>query len=79
MSASNILLDIRTVYTLHINNYDVTLLLCTQTGWTAVMLASQNGHEGIVRMLITAGANLNMKNMVNPQAFCAWMCRLFSL
>ena len=36
-----------------------------QTGSTALLVAAQEGHCGIVRMLLEAKADVNMKNNVS--------------
>ena len=35
-----------------------------QSGWTAVMIACENGHLDIVRVLIEKQANVNHRNKV---------------
>ncbi len=48
-----------------------SLLVCSssldsvQDGFTAMMVAAQNGHCGVVRMLLEAKANVNIKNNVS--------------
>ena len=36
-----------------------------QDGYTALLIAAQEGHCGIVRMLVEAKANVNMKDNVS--------------
>lgn len=38
--------------------------LCAQDGWTALHLASQEGHADVVRVLIEANAYINQQNKV---------------
>eukprot|EP00757_Euglenozoa_sp_SAG-D1_P000018 gene18-11488_t len=33
-----------------------------EDGWTALMLACQNGHSNVVEMLLQAGADIQAKN-----------------
>ncbi len=44
---------------------------CVQNGWTALHMASKNGHCEVVRMLLMAGADVNMKTTVSH---AAWWC-----
>ena len=37
---------------------------CTQDGWTALHLTSQEGHEEVVRVLIKANARINQRSKV---------------
>ena len=37
-------------------------------GWTALILASYNGHEAVCELLITRGCNLDMQNKVGNTA-----------
>ncbi len=49
-----------------------TLIIgCVQDGATALHIASQNGHCEVVRMLLKAKANVNMKTNVSH---AAWWC-----
>ena len=36
----------------------LSLSLLLQNGWTAVMLAAENGHLEVVRLLISSGASV---------------------
>lgn len=45
--------------------YHYLLLSCFQHSWTALMEASQVGHDEIVKMLIEAGASLKQRKKVN--------------
>ena len=51
-----------------------------QHGWSALLFASQNGHSEVVRMLLSAGANVDLQNKVSitrpshsPMVTCAQM------
>ena len=46
------------------------LFLCVNTkdGWTALMIASQNGHTATAQLLVEAGANKEAKNKVRDCA-----------
>ena len=45
--------------------YQYHCSLCVQiSGWTALHIASKEGHVEISRMLIEGGADLNMKDKV---------------
>ena len=38
-----------------------------QDGWTALMMATNNGHDDIVDLLVKAGARLDVQNKVGGQ------------
>ena len=40
-----------------------------QYGATALILAAQEGHEKVSRMLLNRGANVNMENLVSVLLF----------
>ena len=42
----------------------ILMYICVKNGWTAAMLASREGNEGCLRMLIAAGANMDSKDQV---------------
>ena len=37
-----------------------------KNGWTALMLASREGHDAIAKMLVEAGAQLNNEDKARP-------------
>ena len=39
-------------------------MICIQMGWTAVMIACENGHLDIVRVLVEKRANVGHRNKV---------------
>ena len=41
------------------------VLVCTQNGNTALMLAVREGHVSIVEMLLNGGAQVNTQNKVS--------------
>ena len=45
----------------------IVLVLCIiyQDGWTALMLASQQGHKEVAKLLIDHGANKDIQNKVS--------------
>ena len=43
-------------------------MICTQNGFTALHIASQEGHCGVVRMLLEAKADVSMKDNVSHSA-----------
>ena len=43
-----------------------------QYGATALILAAQEGHEKVLRMLLARGANVNMENLVSPRLYIAY-------
>ena len=49
----------------------VVLFGFVQDGWTALYIASQEGHCGVVRMLLEAKADVNVKTNVSH---AAWWC-----
>ena len=58
-----------TVYSLQ-NMYlfpliEITLTMNWQDGWTALMLAAQNGHSNVVETLLQHGASVDMKITVS--------------
>ena len=42
----------------------IIIIICTQDGWTAVMIACVNGHLDIVRVLVEKQANVNHRTKV---------------
>ena len=42
-----------------------SLLSIIQDGWTALMMASYNGHTEVVKVLVEAKADLNITDQVN--------------
>ena len=40
------------------------MLLNAQDGVTAIMVAAQNGHEDVVKLLISSGADVNHQDKV---------------
>ena len=53
-------------YLFTINNNIITICVVggIQIGWTALHIASRNGHIDIVKYLIKTGADINTKNNV---------------
>ena len=47
-----------------------------QDGFTALLAAAQEGHCGIVRMLLEAKADVNMKNNVSESCSSDGVCTL---
>ena len=47
---------------------EITLTMNLQDGWTALMLAAQNGHSNVVETLLQHGASVDMKITVS-----AWL------
>ena len=47
-----------------------------QTGFTALIVASQEGHCEVVRMLLEAKADVNMKNNVSESCSSDGVCAL---
>ncbi len=47
----------------------VTSSLSSQDGWTALMLASGNGHREIAQLLVDRGADVNTHKKVGNCAF----------
>ena len=43
----------------------MTINLCLQDRQTSLMLASENGHEEIVSILLSAGAQVNLQDYVS--------------
>ena len=41
------------------------MFLSLQDGWTALMMASENGHMECVKVLLDRGADVNMQNTVS--------------
>ena len=44
--------------------FSLIIIFRVQDGETPIMVASDNGHEEIVRLLISAGGNVNVQNQV---------------
>ena len=44
---------------------EITLTMNWQDGWTALMLAAQNGHSNVVETLLQHGASVDMKKTVS--------------
>ena len=42
----------------------ITIRSSLQSGKTALMMASKNGHDEVVRMLVSAGAQVNLQDKV---------------
>ena len=57
----------------------LSLLYSVQTGSTALLVAAQEGHCGVVRMLLEAKADVNMKNNVNESYSSDSVCILAEL
>ena len=47
-----------------------------QDGYTALLVAAQEGHCGIVKMLLEAKADVNMKNNVSESCSSDVVCAL---
>ena len=47
-----------------------------QDGFTSLLVAAQEGHCGIVRMLLEAKADVNMKNNVSESCSSDGVCAL---
>ena len=47
-----------------------------QNGFTALLVAAQKGHCGIVRMLLEAKADINMENNVSESCSSDGVCAL---
>ena len=45
-----------------------------QTGSTALIVAAQNGHYDVVRMLLAAKSNMNMKTNVSDMMSVCLYC-----
>jgi ankyrin repeat protein len=45
-------------------------MVCLQFGNTALIVASSEGHEGIVQMLLDGGADVNHQNNVRIPLTC---------
>ena len=50
-----------------------------QSGWTAVMIACENGHLDIVRVLVDKQANVNHRNKVGLILLYLYTVSLFTL
>ena len=48
-----------------------------QGGWTALMAAAAKGHDGIVDLLVKAGASLDVQDQVGGRGW--WTRRIHSL
>ena len=49
-------------------------VLDLQHGWTSLMYASDNGHADVVRLLLDAGASVDMADEVGKGSACrAWV------
>ena len=44
---------------------ELTVCLCTQTGWTALHLAAQEGKGDVIRLLTEAQAQINIQTEVH--------------
>ena len=51
-----------------------------QVGWSSLLVASENGHHEVVKVLLSAGANVDLQNEVStsgpshdPTVTCALM------
>ena len=44
---------------------EITLTMNWQDGWTALMVAAQNGHSNVVETLLQHGASVDMKETVS--------------
>ncbi len=49
----------------------VRFTACPLDGWATLYMASQNGHNGVFRMLLEAKAGVNIKTNVSH---AAWWC-----
>ena len=63
--------NLRAVQTALANGADVNAKLITSTGTTALMLAAQDGHTEIVKLLLEKGADVNVKTTTGITAL--WM------
>ena len=65
------------VYYMYIPIYTITVtvtLLSQSTGWTALMFAVNERHEVIVQRLVSAGADVHMKDKVCGVMECGKYC-----
>ena len=44
---------------------EITLTMNWQDGWTALMLAAQEGHSNVVETLLQHGASVDMQSLVS--------------
>ena len=67
---------VRTAYSKYrLFNSLVTVIYCEycfvsllpQSSWTALMLASVEGHTDVVQLLLSSGAQVNLKHMVRHE------------
>ena len=49
--------------------------MCTQDGFFPLYSASQEGHDGIVEILLQAGATVDLQNKVENN-YCLFICHL---
>ena len=63
------MIGIMTVYSLQNMHLfpliEITLTMYWQDGWTALMVAAQNGHSNVVETLLQHGASVDMKKTVS--------------
>ena len=57
----------------HMSTCTYTYTVSLQDGWTALMVASQEGHVECVRMLLDRGAEVNMQNKVSGPLYTVCM------
>ena len=70
-------IEIQTQVLLCVENFQFhNSTICTQSGWTAVMIACENGHLDIVRVLVEKQANINHRNKVSIILCYAAYCLL---
>ena len=41
------------------------LFSCLQDGWSSLMVASENGHHEVVKVLLSVGAKVDLLNKVS--------------
>ena len=59
----------------YIHNYVTVSPSSQSTGWTALMFAVNEGHKDIVQRLVSAGADVHIKDKVCGVIECVQYCK----